>query len=403
LHLFGPVKLYAPVNLVSLHRALTYRTRSLYRCRDEAKLCQMRLSTFIELLEQIAPTRHAEPWDNVGLLVGDPQQDVSGVMLTIDYTSEVACEAAGAKCDAIVAYHPPIFEPIKCIVAGSLIFDAIRRGVAIYSPHTALDVAEGGTNDVLADILELGDRKPLKLLEPKSTRYKLVTFVPEEALEKVSCALFDAGAGQIGNYSSCSFRIKGSGTFFGEAGTNPTVGQAQKLERVDEVRLETIVPIDRVDAIVSALRRAHPYEEPAFDLNQLAAPPQGIGQGRVGRLPSEVSADMLINRIKRELKVDYVLVAGDPSRLVRRAAVCAGACGKLLDHAIAQRVDFYLTGEMRHHDALKAASAGITVVCTLHSNSERLALKRLRDRLAAGLPGLAIHLSQKDRDPFAVR
>lgn len=363
----------------------------------------MQLADLIKVMEEIAPTRYAEAWDNVGLLVGDPQHAISGAMLAIDYTPEVACEAAGAKCDAIVAYHPPIFDALKRITAGSLIFDAIRRGVAIYSPHTALDVAPGGTNDVLADILELRDRAPLKLIEPKATQYKLVTFVPPDALEKVSRALFDAGAGHIGNYSSCSFEITGTGTFIGEAGTNPTVGQPGKLERVDEIRLETAVPIDRIDAIIAALKKSHPYEEPAFDLNQLAAAPSGLGQGRVGKLPSEVSAEMLVNRIKRELDVEHVLVAGDLSKIVRRAAVCAGACGKLLDDAIAQNVDFYMTGEMRHHDALRAASSGMTVVCVLHSNSERLGLKRLRDRLAAALPGLAIHLSQKDRDPFAVQ
>lgn len=362
----------------------------------------MLLSDLIEQLEAIAPTCYAEPWDNVGLLAGDPQQPIAAAMLAIDYTPEVACEAAGAKCDAIVAYHPPIFDAIKRITAGSLIFDAIRRGVAIYSPHTALDVAPGGTNDVLADILELRDRAPLKLNEPKATHCKLVTFVPAEAVEKVSRALFDAGAGRIGDYSSCSFQIKGTGTFIGGPGTNPTVGQAGKLERADEIRLETVVPLNRIDAVIRALRDSHPYEEPAFDLNQLAAPPESLGQGRIGKVPGEVSADMLINRIKRELGVDRVLVAGDPARIVRRAAVCAGACGKLLDDAIAQRVDLYLTGEMRHHDALKAAAAGVTVVCVLHSNSERIALKRLRDRLAEKLPGLPIHLSQKDHDPFAV-
>src|SRR5438046_4858722 len=202
----------------------------------------MQLAELIKIMEEIAPTRDAEAWDNVGLLVGDPQQAFSGSMLAIDYTPEVACEAPGAKCDAIIAYHPPIFDALKRITAGSLIFDAIRRGVAIYSPHTALDVAPGGTNDVLADILELKDRAPLKLIEPKATQYKLVTFVPQDALEKVSRALFDAGAGRIGNYSSCSFEIKGTGTFFGESGANPTVVQPGKLGRVEEIRLETVVP-----------------------------------------------------------------------------------------------------------------------------------------------------------------
>src|SRR5438874_6948991 len=156
-------------------------------------------------MEQIAPTRFAEAWDNVGLLVGDPQQSITGAMLTIDYTPEVACEAVGAKCDAIIAYHPPIFDPLKQITAGSPIFDAIRRGVAIYSPHTALDVADGGTNDVLADVVGLPPaRSPLRLAQTKASLLKLVTFVPEKDAERVSRALFGAGAGRIGAYTHCS-------------------------------------------------------------------------------------------------------------------------------------------------------------------------------------------------------
>src|SRR3954470_14818308 len=165
----------------------------------------MQLTNVIEAMEQIAPTRYAEVWDNVGLLVGDAKQDVKVAMLTIDYTPEVACEAAGAQCDAIIAYHPPIFDPIKRVTAPGAVFDAIRRGVAIYSPHTALDVAEGGTNDMLADAIGIGaaDRAPLRVIETKDSQHKLVTFVPAEALEKVSAALFAAGAGRIGEYSQC--------------------------------------------------------------------------------------------------------------------------------------------------------------------------------------------------------
>src|SRR3954463_3393352 len=230
----------------------------------------MKLAQLIDSLEAIAPTRHAESWDNVGLIAGDPEQPVSGVMLTIDYTPAVADEARAAKCDAIVAYHPPLFEAVKRVTSAgstSLVFDAIRRGVALYSPHTALDVADGGTNDMLAAILELRERAPLKLAQTKANQYKLVTFVPKEALEKVSRALFDAGAGRIGKYSSCSFLTAGTGTFFGEEGTNPAVGQAGKLERSDEIRLETVVPIAKLETVIRALRQSHPYEEPAFDLN----------------------------------------------------------------------------------------------------------------------------------------
>lgn len=365
----------------------------------------MNVKQLTDAMEQIAPTRYAESWDNVGLLVGDPGQKLSKCLLTIDYTSAVANEAKDAGCDAIVAYHPPLFDAVKRVTSDGttqLIFDAIRRGVAIYSPHTALDVATGGTNDMLADALMLTDTRPLKLSTPKAKELKLVTFVPSNAIDKVSKALFDAGAGRIGNYTQCSFRSTGQGTFFGEAGTNPTVGQAGKLETSDEVRIETVVPINAIDRVVAALKQSHPYEEPAFDLVMLAAPPEGLGIGRVGKLPGEATAEMLINHLKRELQLDHVLVAGDPQKLVKRAAVCAGACGNLLDDAIAAKVDLYVTGEMRHHDALKAIRAGLVVVCTLHSNSERAVLKRLQTKLKELLPNLQTMISQQDRDPFVV-
>ncbi|MGC4056844.1 MAG: Nif3-like dinuclear metal center hexameric protein [Chitinophagaceae bacterium] len=364
------------------------------------------MAEFVDVLDSIAPPSLAEPWDNVGLLVGDRAQPVRRALLTIDYTPAVAVEAKEKSCDVIVAYHPPIFEAVKRITASKpndLLFDAIRRGIAIYSPHTALDVADGGTNDVLADVLSLSERRPLKLRDAKSTEFKLVTFVPENAVEKVSEALFAAGAGRIGNYSSCSFRSRGQGTFFGEAGTNPTVGQAGKLEIADEVRIETVVPIRSISTVVAALRTAHPYEEPAFDLQTLAAPPLAIGLGRVGRTPGDATAEMLVNLLKRALGVGSVLLAGDPQKLVRKVAVCAGACGgDLLKEAIAQNVDLYITGEMRHHDALLAVRAGLTVVCTLHSNSERITLPRYADLIRAKMSSVELLMSSVDADPFTI-
>jgi dinuclear metal center YbgI/SA1388 family protein len=325
-------------------------------------------------------------------------------MLTIDYTPAVAKEAAKQKCDLIVAYHPPLFHPIKRLTSESpeaLIFDAIRRGVAIYSPHTALDAADGGTNDVLADAIGIVDRKPLRIATGKPSQYKLVTFVPKDAVEKVSRAIFDAGAGRIGQYSSCSFRSSGTGTFFGNEGTNPTVGQPKRLEIADEIRLETVVSIDKIEPVIRALRESHPYEEPAFDLNQLAAPPEGVGQGRIGTLASQ-SRQSVIERIKKELKLSHVMVSGPTDGTIQSAACCAGAGGEFLDDAIAQKADLYVTGEIRHHDAIKAANAGMTVVCTLHSNSERAVLPRLRDRLLEKLPALEVLISSDDRDPFTV-
>jgi len=364
----------------------------------------MLLSDLVCALDDLAPLRNAEAWDNVGLLVGDPAQSVSRVMLTIDYTDAVAEEAKAAGCDAVVAYHPVIFEAMKRVTAPSVVFDALRRGVAVYSPHTALDVVAGGTNDMLADVLGLpADRAPLRLAQSKVSSLKLVTFVPEKDAERVSQALFDAGAGRIGAYSHCSFVTRGTGTFFGEEGkTNPAVGESGRLERADELRVETVVPLARVEAVIRALRKAHPYEEPAFDLNQLAAQPEGLGQGRIGVFDKPVDRRELFERIKRGLGVGHLLIAGPAEGPVRRAAVCAGACGDLLGDAIEQKADLYLTGEMRHHDALKAASAGVTVVCVLHSNSERPVLARLKARLQEKVPGLPCLISQSDRDPFSI-
>lgn len=362
----------------------------------------MQLSELLSAMESIAPLRYAESWDNVGLLAGDPLQQVTKVLLTIDYTPTVAAEGRDAGCDAVIAYHPPIFHAIKRIPAGSVVYDAIRRGVAIYSPHTALDVADGGTNDLLADAIGMVDRRPLRIAPAKATQCKLVVFVPEKDAERLSAALFEAGAGRIGNYSSCSFRAPGTATFLGEAGSKPTIGQAGRLEQVPEIRLEMVVALDRVGAVVRALVENHPYEEPAFDLVQLAGRPEAMGQGRIGTIPAGVTREMLYENLKRALGIDHLLVAGPKQAVVHRAAVSAGACGDLLDDALAQRVDVFVTGEMRHHEALRAVAAGMTVVCTLHSNSERATLSRVAQRLSAALPGLEVLVSTADRDPFTV-
>ena len=354
----------------------------------------MILRDLVQILEDIAPTRDAETWDNVGLLAGDPQQQVSRAMLAIDYTPQVAAEAQREQCDFIIAYHPPIFSAVKRMLAGDVLYDAIRRGVAIYSPHTALDVAPGGTNDLLADILGLEDRQPLRFIEPKAREHKFTTFVPPDAL-------FAAGAGGIGRYTRCSFRTPGTGTFMGDQTTNPTIGKPGVYEETPEIKLEMLCPIDRVPQVLAALRKSHPYEEPAFDLVHLAAPVEKLGQGRIGTLPPTPLPNLLM-RIKDELQLPHLLVAGSSDRTIHRAAVLAGAGREHLKDAIAQGAQLYLTGEIPHHDALAAAKSGVTVVATLHSNSERATLKRVRDRLAQTTRAVPFLISSVDRDPFQI-
>jgi dinuclear metal center YbgI/SA1388 family protein len=282
------------------------------------------------------------------------------------------------------------------------LYDMIRRGVAIYSPHTALDVAEGGTNDLLADILGIEERQPLRFIEPKAREHKFTTFVPEEALGRVAEALFAAGGGGIGRYTRCSFRTAGTGTFMGDETTNPAIGTPGVYEETPEIKLEMLCPIDRVPQVLAALRKSHPYEEPAFDLVHLAAPVEKLGQGRIGKLARPAPVTELLTRIKQELAVSHLLVAGPGESMITRAAVLAGAGREHLKDAIAQGAQLYLTGEIPHHEALAAAKAGVTVVATLHSNSERAALKRLRERLTKAAPGVAFTLSEADRDPFRI-
>lgn len=361
----------------------------------------MKLLEIVGALEKIAPPELAEPWDNVGLLAGDPSRHISRIFLTIDCTAEVLEEAIGQKCQLIVAYHPPLLKPINRFSRGNILFDAISSGIAIYSPHTALDVAEGGTNDMLADAIGLRDRRPIRAGIPKASDYKLVVFVPADAIDRVSAAIFDAGAGRIGHYSRCSFQIPGTGTFFGGEQSNPAVGQRGQLETVQEIRLETIVPIEKIEAVLSAMRDAHPYEAPAFDLNVLARPPRPLGQGRIGNL-EPISRAELIARVKKNLGIERLLIAGPGDGQVSRAAVCAGSCGEFLSEAMRAGAELFLTGEIRHHDAVAAAPAGMTILCTLHSNSERAVLPRLRDRLreTPGMPDIVI--STRDRDPFTI-
>jgi len=255
----------------------------------------MNVGDLVRAMESIAPTRFAAAWDNVGLLVGDASAALSRVLLAIDCTPAVAAEACRSRCEAIVSYHPVLFDGQKTFLSGSVAYDLARAGVAVYSPHTALDVVQGGTNDVLADALEMTDRAPLR----------------------------------------------------------PTP----------------------------------------------AAPGQGFG--RVGAV-REAPLRACVESVKGSLGISRVLVAGALDRPVSRAAACAGSGGELLGEAIGSGAQLYVTGELRHHDALRAIASGITVVCTLHSASERRVLGRLERLLVERLSGVTVACSAADREPFSV-
>ena len=365
----------------------------------------MKLKDIENILDEIAPPGLAEQWDNVGLLAGDPEKPVRNVLLTIDLTAEVLAEAIGHKTDLIVAYHPPIFHPLKRVIKGRgtspQLYETIRRGMAIYSLHTSLDSVRGGINDLLAEIVGIDDPQPLKPVETTDgKKYKLVVFVPQSDVARVSEAIFSAGAGRIGKYSKCSFRAEGVGTFEGSSQTQPTIGRAMHFEQAPELRLETVVEADDLEAVVAAMRKAHSYEEAAYDLYPLSQVAGHVGLGRLGELKQARSKSQLVQTIQQKLKIKTIGLIGSMSGRVTRSAVCAGGGGSLVGAVIAGGCDFYLTGELNHHQALKLAAARVTTVTTGHSNSERVILPKLASALRKRCDSVAVRVSRKDKDPF---
>ena len=358
------------------------------------------------VLDPIAPLRFAESWDNVGLLAGDRDAEVSRVLVTIDLTLGVLEEARRERASMVVAYHPVILKPVNRLASGHVLFEAIRDGIHVYCPHTALDAAEGGTNDVLGDVLGMTTRAPLRPVSAAgSGELKLVTFVPTTDADRVSDAMFRAGAGVIGAYESCSFRSQGQGTFFGGPEANPRVGEKGRLERVAETRVEMRVRKGVLAAVLEALRSTHPYEEPAFDLLTLEGAGRQeaskVGMGRIGTVTS-IERSALIETIRGALGVSNLLVAGKTTGSVTKVATCAGAGGELLGEAIAKGAELYLTGELRHHYALMAVARGVTVVAALHSNSERITLTSYASKLRERAKGVEVLVSKVDRDPFSI-
>ncbi|HUT45696.1 MAG TPA: Nif3-like dinuclear metal center hexameric protein [Sedimentisphaerales bacterium] len=365
----------------------------------------MKIKDIAARIDEIIPLKLAQDWDNVGLLIGDSQKDVKNILLTIDVTRDVVVEAKKLKTDLIIAYHPAIWDALKKITAEGptgVVYDLIRSGIAVFSIHTALDSAVGGVNDGLAEIVGIVNGEPIGdyVANPAGDNYKLVVFVPARSAAKVSNAVFAAGAGAIGNYSRCGFGAEGTGTFLPHKGSKPAIGKRGKLEKVGEIRFETIVPAGKLDDVVEAMKKAHPYEMPAFDVFKLHDTELPFGLGRIGELAKPVRIAQIIKRIKKVTGAKAIGLVGKQDRMVRRAAVCAGSCGKIINSVIAAKADLYLTGELKHHQALAAQEAGLTCICLSHTVSERFILKKFARQLQKQIKTITIRISRKDADPF---
>ena len=358
----------------------------------------MHLEEILERLRRLSPEALAEPWDRVGLQVGDvadPKWHVRRAMLCIDLTEPVLAEAVKKKADMIVSYHPPIFDTLTSLTDKDwkqrIIVEAVRRRIAVYSPHTALDAAEHGLNDWLAAGLDpkagTNTARCFRPIEPTvmdgSRQFKIVTFLPREAEKQLRRAMAQAGAGRIGNYDFCSYNVDGYGTFRPSPAALPTIGTAGHLEKVHELRMEMVCPAAALSLVIGALLSSHPYEEPAFDIYPMHAPTESstTGAGRLLDFERPVTVNHLVERIKHRLGVQYLAVATPKKhRPIRHVGLCAGAGGALL--AKAGYIDLFFTGEMRHHDILSAQSRGIAVILAGHTQTERPYLPVYRRRIA---------------------
>ncbi len=363
----------------------------------------MQLRTLLTTLEDLAPLDLAEDWDNVGLLLGDESADVARVMTCLTLTPDVAAEAVKENVGLVVTHHPLMFKSIQRISSatseGAMIVSLLQHGVAVYSPHTAWDNAPEGINQQLAELLELKNIEPLRP-RPCEEQVQIVTFVPVEHRLAVQKALWQAGAGVIGDYRECSYYVSGTGTFYGTEAAHPAVGQKGRLEEVAEDRLEVVCPAHLLAKTLERLRQAHPYEEPAIDVYPRRSLPSTSGAGRKGDLTSPLPLGELNQRICKRLKTPVTPFAGDADQKISRLGIACGAAAEFARDAQRAGCQALLTGEARFHACLEARSSGFGLILPGHYATERPGMERLAELLAAKHAELTVFASRIERDPL---
>jgi len=352
----------------------------------------------VMIMDRLAPPELAEAWDNSGWQVGDPGVNVQKVLLALDVTQEVVEEAEKYGAQLIISHHPMLIKSIKSIRSdnpvGNLIIRLIRAGIGVYAAHTTLDSTDGGVNDVLARKLGLLHTEVLQPVQHQQL-LKLVVFVPVSHAEAVRESLGQSGAGYIGNYSHCTFNLKGTGAFLPLSGANPFLGNVGRLEQVDEVRIETIIKKDETERVLEAMLAVHPYEEVAYDLYPLVNQGAIKGLGRIGRLPQTITLADLAGEVRQVLRGSCLRYGGDPNSMVTRVAVCGGSGGDLWKLARQKGADVLVTGDIRYHAARDMLAEGMCFIDAGHFNTEWSVLPVLREQLAKALDqhGLVVDIA----------
>ncbi|MFZ5430668.1 MAG: Nif3-like dinuclear metal center hexameric protein [Bacteroidota bacterium] len=351
-------------------------------------------------LESLAPIALQESYDNSGLQTGNPSDLIESALVTIDITEDVVEEAISKGAGLIIAHHPLIFGGIKKLTGSNSVertlLKAIRNNIALYAAHTNLDSIQGGVSTMMANKLGLIGQK---ILQPgKSMLRKLVTFVPSEHLEKVRQAIFDAGAGHIGNYDQCSYNVEGKGTFRGDESTNPFTGQKGILHTEEEIRLETIFPVWLEKKIINALITVHPYEEVAYDIYPLENRYGKAGMGVTGYLPEPEEETVFLGKLREIFRVPVIRHSPLTGKKINKVALCGGAGSFLLREAIGANADLFITGDMKYHQFFEAENK-ILIADVGHYESEQFTKELFIELLTKKFSTFALHLSEVKTNP----
>lgn len=366
-----------------------------------------RVADIVGITNKIAPSQYAEAWDNVGLQVGDPVAPVSRIMVALDPGSPAVEAAIETRCNLLVTHHPLIFTPLKKITAsdqtGRLAMRALKNDLAVISLHTNYDIASGGVNDLLAGRLGVQGGLPLRITG--SDEYlKLVLFVPKGFEARLLAALSPFQAA-LGNYRDCSYQVDGVGRFTPVPGAAPFVGEVGRPQEEPESRLELLIPRERINGAVAALKGAHPYEEPAFDVYPVLNQGAARGLGRIGTLAEATSAGEFALEVKKALEASGVRLVGDPGRRVKKVALCGGSGASLLHDAARQGADLLVTGDLKYHEAREAEALGVAVIDAGHFATELPMVQGLADALRRALEikrfETEVVAYQGEREPFS--
>ena len=360
----------------------------------------MKIKEVVQLLDQLAPSSYQESYDNAGLITGNAALVCTGVVCTLDATEEVILEAKEKGCNLVVAHHPIIFAGLKKITGKNYveraIITAIKNDIAIYAIHTNLDNLISGVNGKMADKLGIKDRKVL--LHKQNNLMKLIVFVPVAEAEKVREALFEAGGGNIGKYSECSFSIRGTGTFKPGEGTNPHTGTVGKRETTDEEKIEVILPAYLKEKLVMAMTDAHPYEEVAYDLVALSNYFQEVGSGLIGELPEEMSETEFLQLAKEKFNLRVIRHTPLLQKKVKKVALCGGAGSFLIKNALSLGADVYITADVKYHEFFDAENS-MVIADIGHWESEQFTVELLYDVLRTEFINFAILKSEIKTNP----